>query len=156
MYMRSLSLLVLCLTPLIAADQKRVNWLDLSPTQNKVSLGALGLDIAAIDAPSRVRVIYETPGRILVTPTKAAAQVTQKGILIARLSPGKTYYFGDESKAKDDEKTEKHEEAGAGQPPSPPMNARGLPRIVWGTMGTGAAAVAAGIALKEPRPTSTR
>jgi hypothetical protein len=156
MHMRYLSLLVLCLTPLAAADQKRVNWLELKPTEKKVALGTFGLEIAAIDAPSRVRVIYETPQRILVTPTKAPAEITQQGVLVARLSPGKTYYFDDDSKAKDDEKTEKTEESGSGQVSSPPMNARGLPRVVWGTMGAGAAAVAAGIALKEPRPTSTR
>jgi hypothetical protein len=60
-------------------------------------VGALGFRISPDGGKAVTRVFYERPDRILVTALESSVAVRRGGVLLARLSPGTTYYFEPDS-----------------------------------------------------------
>jgi hypothetical protein len=140
MHMRYLAVAIFCVATLFGGDASV-----LKTDTKGVELGAFGLRVTAVEGRASVRVAHGLD-RVLVTPVTAAVNVSRDGLLLARLSPGKTYYF-------------KEDEQGSAPPPQEQkVVGGGIPRrVLWGVIGGGAAGgIGAGIGLTRPKPTSTR
>lgn len=119
-----------------------------------VPLDVLGLRVAAVEARTPVQIVRQPPHRVLLTPVAAPVDVSRGNELLARLNPGKTYYFEKDSTGED-----KAGEA-SGEPAVGPVGKPGgmPPKVKWGIaagIATGAG-VGLKIGLTEPHPVSQR
>lgn len=62
-------------------------------TRQGFTVDALGFEISPAAGKAITRVIYDRPGRILVTAVDAAVDVRHEGVLLTRVNPGATYFF---------------------------------------------------------------
>ena len=112
---------------------------------------ALGFRISPAETRAVARVAHEGPGRILVTPIASDIQVSRKGVLVARWSPGKTYFF-------EEDREQGSGQQGTSQPGGGVAKSALSTGVKWGiAAGVAAgAAIGLGVLLSEPDSVSSR